>query len=101
MKCLDIDYVYNDKLNAYFLEFGDVANCIINVEDKRCFITNFDYKHNLENSMILTSVKDRTLKEDRLLTVYFRIKDQLAEKNAKMNLDEEQFVQYMLRLLKK
>lgn len=99
MKEVGIQYKYDAGLRAYFLDFDGVARCMINVKEKRCFITDIDMKHDIENSIILTCVKDGTLKIDRLKGIYFALNDQLATKKVRLKMTANQFEKYVWDLL--
>ena len=101
-----INHRKDDKLGIVFFDFVDVStnklvgSLVINYWEKRCFITDINYKPDLPSMTVLSGVKNGSLAEDRMKDVYYSINDQLSQIKAQLQFDYTQFKQYMLGLLR-
>ena len=89
---------HNDVLGVYFIyfKFGKrTLQLIANCKENRCFITNFELKHHLNHSSILTNVKNKSIEEKRLVEMYLDINAELANYDACIGMTEQQWIEFI------
>ena len=85
---LQINYI-NFEFNNRKLQL--IANC----KPSRCFITDFNFKHHIQHSQILTNVKSRLFDDKRLREIYNDLNVELTQYNACIDIDTEQWIDFI------